>query len=91
VKQRPSVVLSSEAYNRVHPDIILAPITSQIHGVPDEVALHDWQSAGLLKSSTVKPIISSFEVKLIKRHLGTPSSNDLKSVRDLFKRILDLS
>jgi len=36
VKQRPAVVLSGAAYNQRHPDIILAPVTSQIGGIRDE-------------------------------------------------------
>lgn len=91
VKQRPAVVMSSEAYNLVHPDLILAPVTSQIHHAPDEVSLNDWQSAGLLKTSAVKPILSSFDNLLIKRHLGTLSNSDLQSVRLLFKRIFDFT
>jgi mRNA interferase MazF len=91
VKQRPAVILSSEAYNNLHPDVILDPITSQIHGVPDEVSLNDWQSAGLLKMSAVKPILSSFDAVLVKRQLGALSNSDLQAVRTLFKRILDFT
>lgn len=91
VKQRPAVVMSSEAYNLIHPDLILAPVTSQIHGMPDEVSLSDWQSAGLLKTSAVKPVLSSFDTVLVKRHLGTLSSSDLQSVRTLFKQIFDFT
>lgn len=89
-KQRPAVVLSSETYNRVHPDIILAPITSQIFNRPDEVILDQWQGAGLLKPSVVKPILSSFDTNLVRRQLGTLSTPDLEIVRQLFRQILDL-
>ena len=33
----------------------------------DEVRLVDWQAAGLLKPSVVKPILSSFDVHLVRR------------------------
>ena len=89
-KQRPAVVLSSESYNRVHLDIILAPITSQFLNRPDEAILDEWQKAGLLKPSVVKPILSSFDTALVRRQLGTLSVSDLKTVRQLFRQILDL-
>ncbi len=44
-KQRPAVVVSSEAYNQTHSDVILTSITSQIKHVSDEVRLMDWQVA----------------------------------------------
>lgn len=89
-KQRPSIVLSGDAYNQTHPDVILAPITSQITHAPDEVSLVNWQAAGLLKPSVVKPILSSFDVQLVKRKLGALSASDRMQVRALFARILDL-
>ena len=89
-KQRPAVVLSGEAYNLIHPDVILAPVTSQISRRPDEVALSNWPEAGLLNPSVVKPILSSLDVALIRRQLGTLSDTDLQAVRDLFTEVLDL-
>jgi mRNA interferase MazF len=89
-KQRSAIVLSGEVYNRTHPDVILAPITSQVIRAPDEASLTDWQAAGLLKSSVVKPILSSFDVRLVRRKSGTLSTSDLAQVRALFAQILDL-
>jgi len=89
-KQRPAIVLSSEVYNQTHPDVILAPITSQVMQAPDEVGLANWQAAGLLKPSVVKPILSSFDIRLVRRKLGTLSTSDLAQVRALFAQILDL-
>lgn len=89
-KQRPAVVLSSAAYNRTHPDLILAPITSQLHKEYDKAILNEWQNAGLLKPSFVKPLLSSFDPLLVKRQLGSLSGADLEAVRDLFKQILNL-
>ncbi|MBI3959634.1 MAG: type II toxin-antitoxin system PemK/MazF family toxin [Chloroflexi bacterium] len=89
-KQRPAVVLSGDEYNRTHPDVILAPITGQIRSAGDEVSLVDWQTAGLLKPSVVKPVLSSFDVRLVRRTLGALTSADLVQVRALFARILAL-
>jgi mRNA interferase MazF len=87
-KQRPAVVLSSESYNRSHPDLILAPATSKITHKTDEVLVSEWQSADLLKASVVKPILASFETSLVRRQLGALAQSDLTAVRDLFRRIL---
>lgn len=89
-KQRPAVVLSGKAYNQNHPDLILAPVTSQIAHIQDEVILDNWKIAGLLKPSSVKPLLSSFEASLVRRKLGQLSPSDLEHVRALFKRIFDL-
>jgi len=83
-------VLSGDVYHQAYPDVILAAITSQIRHTPDEVSVVDWQGAGLLKPSVVKPILSSFDVRLVRRRLGTLSSSDLARVRALFARVLDL-
>lgn len=89
-KKRPAVVVSGEQYNRDYPDVILAPITSKLTGKPDEVVHKNWKSAGLLKSSAVKPVLSTLENNLILRHLGTLSDIDLRVVKSSFKKILEL-
>ena len=59
-KQRPAVIISSRAYNLERPDLIIMAITSQLRPTPllGEVWLRQWQSAGLLKPSAVKPVIA---------------------------------
>jgi len=89
-KQRPACVISGDAYNRTHLDVILAPITSQVVRAADEVPLIDWQAAGLLKPSAVKPLLSSFDAFLVRRKLGVLSDSDRGQVRGFFARILDL-
>ena len=60
-KKHPAVVMSSAPYNATHPDVILAPITSRLSETSDEVSVTDWQTAGLIKPSAIKPILASFE------------------------------
>ena len=54
-KKRPAVVVSSEAYQRERPDLILMAITSQLQHAPavGEAAVVHWQAAGLLKPSVI--------------------------------------
>ena len=70
--------------------MILAPITSQVGQAYDEASPQDWQASGLLKPGVVKPLLSSLDVRLIRRKLGTLSALDRREVRALFARVLDL-
>lgn len=83
-KQRPGVVVSSLAYHRARRDVILMPITSQVRASGDfgEVIVQDWQSAGLLKPSAVKPVLATFERSLIRKTLGRLSPRDQQLLRD---------
>jgi mRNA interferase MazF len=61
-KKRPSVVISSTAYNKARPDLILMAISGRLSGSGiGEVMVHDWKAAGLLKASTIKPILTTIE------------------------------
>lgn len=88
-KQRPGVVVSSLAYHRSRRDVILMPITSQVRGSGDfgEVIVVDWQSAGLLKPSAIKPVLATFERSLIRKTLGRLSPRDQHSLRDTLETL----
>jgi len=55
-----------------------------------ECLIKDWQNAGLLKPSAIKPAISTIEQKLILKKLGNLSSEDLVSMENALKELLDL-
>lgn len=83
-KQRPGVLVSSLAYHSNRRDLILMPITSQVRGSGEfgEVILEDWQSAGLLKPSAVKPVLATFERTLVRKTLGRLSARDQRRLRE---------
>jgi mRNA interferase MazF len=89
-KQRPAVVVSSLAYNRAKPDIVLMAITSQVRASPalGEVWLTHWQAAGLLKSSAIKPVFATLEQTLVIRQLGTLATPDQAAIKDAIGQIL---
>ncbi|MEQ1619462.1 MAG: type II toxin-antitoxin system PemK/MazF family toxin [Terricaulis sp.] len=89
-KQRPAVVASSRQYTVERPDVVLMAITSQLRPSPafGEVWLTEWQAAGLLKPSAVKPIIATFEQRLVIRRLGVLSDTDRKNLADAIGFIL---
>ncbi len=61
-KKRPAVVISADSYNGISPDIIIMAITSRTEQIFNiECFIEDWQNAGLLKPSTMKPAISTIE------------------------------
>ena len=89
-KKRPAVVVSSDAYNKSKRDVLLMAITSQLSGYArfGEVVLADWKAAGLLKASTIKPILTTIEKSLIIRTLGKLTEPDLSALKDALKIVL---
>ena len=78
VKRRPAVVVSSRDYNDARPDLVIMAVTSQLRvtGKYDGLPLTEWQSAGLLKPSAVKPVIATIKQPLVLRTLGALSTRD---------------
>ncbi len=78
IKQRPAIVVSSDRYNREHLDVVVMAVTSQsrIALLSDHRVIDDWQGAGLLKSSVIKPIVTTVETKLILKTLGKLQTQD---------------
>ena len=89
-KKRPAVVVSSSQYNSARPDIILMAITSHSSGYPrlGEVVVAGWLKAGLLKASTIKPIVTTIEKSLVIRKLGRLEDQDTLTLKDALKSVL---
>jgi mRNA interferase MazF len=89
-KQRPAVVVSSAAYNRIRRDVILMAITSQMRGggTFGEIAIEDWQAAKLLKPSAIKPIFATLEQTLVIKSLGKLSRRDCHAMKEAIGKIL---
>ena len=89
-KKRPAVVVSNRAYSVARPDIVVMAVTSQLRANANlgEVGVTQWQSAGLLKPSTVKPVLATLEQGLVLRRLGTLERSDQAALRAGIGRIL---
>ena len=89
-KPRPAVVVSTEAYHAHKPDVILAAVTSQIRSPLGfgETLLHDWQAAGLLKPSLLKPVLFTAEQTMLTKTLGTLSVGDQQALQQMLKQII---
>ena len=82
-KKRPAVVVSSTGYNTNRYDIVIMAVTSQVR-TPlafGEAMVGEWQSAGLLKSSVLKPVFATIEQGLVLRVMGQLSAADVQTLR----------
>ncbi len=89
-KKRPAVVVSSAVYNSARPDLVLMAITGQARGAANvgEVDITEWQKAGLLKASVVKPILTTVEKKLVINKLGRLEAADCAALESALRVIL---
>jgi mRNA interferase MazF len=89
-KRRPAVVISSDRYNRERQDVIIMAITSQARSQPKtaDLRIESWSAAGLLKPSTVKPVIATIQRSLILRSLGRLADADLAGLRRTIAAVL---
>ncbi len=89
-KRRPAVVISSAAYHRVRPDLIIMAVTSQrpTADALGEVVVEDWQGAGLLKPSVLKPVLTTIDPALIVKKLGRLTVSDQALLRQTLAQIL---
>ena len=77
-KKRPAVVVSSEAYQRQRPDLIVMAIASQLR--PTSTV---GEVAGLLKPSVIKPLLTTIEATLVLRKLGQLHAEDQMALRQM--------
>ncbi len=91
-KQRPAVVVSSDAYHRERQDVILLAITSQQRPLSNvlDVDVGHWQHAALLEPSMFKPLVATVERLSIRRQLGTLHAEDQRRLRELLGKMLGI-
>jgi mRNA interferase MazF len=89
-KRRPAVVVSSAAYHRTRPDLLIMAVTSQQPSTLSvgEVQVQDWRGAGLLKPSVLKPVLTTIDPVLVLKKLGRLTSTDQAALRQALTTIL---
>ena len=89
-KKRPAAIISTPSYNQHKPDVIIMAVTSQIKPAQGlgEFQVSDWQQAGLLKPSVVKPVITTIEKRLVIKTLGKLQQADLQQPHQTIETIL---
>jgi mRNA interferase MazF len=93
VKQRPAVVVSSDAFNANHSDVILAAITSQVPARLSEFELaipsNELAACGLPKPSVVKASkLVTIHQGIIRRKIGTMTPSTVGQVLELARKLL---
>ena len=89
-KRRPAIVASKRGYNTARPDLIVMAITSQMRPSAGlgETWVADWRGAGLLKPSSIKPVLATIEQRLILRQLGMLRPDDQAALRQSIREII---
>jgi mRNA interferase MazF len=89
-KKRPAVIVSSSGYNASRRDLVIMAITSQLGQPPGfgESMISDWQIAGLIKPSLLKPVFTTIEQGLVLRSMGALSEADLHALRGLISQVI---
>lgn len=91
MKQRPVLVLSKDAYNLAHDDIITCGITSNLLNRDHSVLLsnQDLVNGALPKTSQIKvDKLFTLEKKIVKRKLGKIRKDIFSSVKEEFLRLV---
>lgn len=90
VKRRPAIILSSDTYNSIRPDVILGLITSKTKNLGStDYILQDWSEAGLKIESIFRSFIVTIPVSnnnLTK--IGHVSQRDWKGICNCLKNAL---
>jgi len=86
-KKRPAVIVSSNRYNQLRPDVILIAVTSQLSSQTQigDIIVSNWSSAGLIKPSAIKPVLTTLEKTLVIKTLGKLELGD----RTILNEVLD--
>ena len=90
MKRRPAVILSSDEYHRVRPDIIVGLITSNIAAAngPTDYVLQDWQAAGLHTQSAFRAYLVTLPRSAITALIGSVSNLDWTAISDCVTKSL---
>lgn len=90
VKKRPAVIVSSGGYNLNRRDIVIMAITGQVR-IPlafGEAMVVDWQAAGLIKASVLKPVFTTLEQGHVIQIIGALSASDQQQLREVMAVVI---
>ena len=89
-KKRPAVIVSGAAYNAGRRDLVIMAITSQVRQPLGfaEAFIADWQAAGLIKTSVLKPVFTTIEQGLVLRTIGKLSAGDRRALRETIAQVI---
>lgn len=92
VRQRPAVIISSDAYHRGREEAIIAAITGRTDRIlVGDHLISDWQGAGLLFPSVATGIIRTVRQDMIARKLGAMPNGDMQAIDSKLRTALGLT
>jgi mRNA interferase MazF len=90
-RQRPAVIVSSDAYHQSRQEAIIAAITSKTDRIlVGDHLITDWQEAGLLFPSVATGIVRTIKQGMIAKKLGTMPLPDMKKIEGNLRDALGL-
>lgn len=90
-RQRPAVIVSSDAYHKSRQEAIIAAITSRTDRIlVGDHLINDWEGAGLLFPSVATGIIRTIKQGMIAKKLGIMPLPDMKSIEGNLRDALGL-
>jgi mRNA interferase MazF len=90
-KRRPALVVSSDAFNETHDQLILAMITTAARSRwPSDVPISDPAKAGLVISSLIRMKLFTLDQSLVVRTIGSLSHPDADAAGKAVERYLGL-
>jgi mRNA interferase MazF len=92
-KVRPAVVISSMAFHRSEPDIMLVAITSNLAAAtgPFDYVLTDWKGAGLKFPSAFRPVIFTLDPARVLHKVGETGKTDMREIDRKLNEVLGLA
>jgi mRNA interferase MazF len=90
-RQRPAVIVSSDAYQQSRQEAIIAAITSRTDRIlVGDHLISDWQEAGLLFPSVATGIVRTIKQGMIAKKLGIMPMPDMKRIEGNLRDALGL-
>lgn len=83
IKRRPAVVVSTDTYHLVRPDMILGVIATRIDSADTatDYVLQDWQEAGLKRISAFRSYFGTYERSNVSKVIGQLSNLDWNEIQ----------
>jgi len=90
-RQRPAVIISSDAYHKSRQEAIIAAITSRTDRIlVGDHLINDWEGAGLLFPSVATGIIRTIKQGMIAQKLGIMPLPDMERIEGNLRDALGL-
>ena len=90
IKRRPAIVISSDEYHRLRPDVIVGLVTSQLPHAPKPTdhIIADWRTAGLNKPSAFRAYLITLPRSAVSSAIGKVSRADGTAIFECVRRAI---